>query len=269
MFQYVWEATKKHPFNAVTIIVTFAATLFALIAAGAAVWSAYEAHLTRISADDSGREQLKRIDDLISATQKGADAQTVIADYTVRSENKLFGVVPDKAKVKKAIESTRRYDELPVEKQQQLAALNRPVLVAEEILQTESPLKGNAPKYIITFGNHGDLPAILIASNVSVVLSSASFPNPEKLPLRANQQGIIPPAGSEKTRTVVTGSPLTTEQISQLESGALTLYVLGRNRYTDGIGIPHDTAFCFRYFPSYDGHSATPFLSCWGGGTPK
>jgi hypothetical protein len=72
MWSYTREAIRIHPFNFFTLVI-------ALTAAACAGWAAYEAHLTRVGADEASKAQAKDVERARIAAEESAHAVSSIA----------------------------------------------------------------------------------------------------------------------------------------------------------------------------------------------
>lgn len=72
MWAYLKEATRTHPFNFFTLMI-------ALLAAGFAGWSAWEAHRTRLGADESAADQKKAVERSLALAEQDAAAVKQLA----------------------------------------------------------------------------------------------------------------------------------------------------------------------------------------------
>jgi hypothetical protein len=80
MWSYTKDAIKTHPFNFFTLFI-------ALVAAAFAGWAAYEAHLTRVGADEAAKGQAKDVERARVAAEESAHAVNRIAGLSENRES--------------------------------------------------------------------------------------------------------------------------------------------------------------------------------------
>jgi len=160
-FKRVWvylsAAVRTHPFNFFTLVI-------AVLAAGFAGWSSWEAHLTRVGADHAAEAQARDVERSRKAAEESAAKAGELVAATkglAESNSKLVAVTQNQVAV--GAESFRRSME-------QFHAIQRPWL------EVTGPSQSDSTSILMTFGlrNRGKIPAIDIAGHCDESLDDST-----------------------------------------------------------------------------------------------
>jgi hypothetical protein len=109
MLRYIKETIRTHPFNTVTLVI-------ALAAAAAALWAAYEAHLTRVGADKATEQQLDQANKQLDKMGKLVDAARDQVTEAAKQTPALLATARTSAKLAAATEKSSETSQKQLER---------------------------------------------------------------------------------------------------------------------------------------------------------